>query len=71
MLVDPRHQIGDADEVFGSAGCVQRDAQIEVFEPDLLPRTTERDALGCFAVNLCQGLAERGFKISTARSRPN
>jgi hypothetical protein len=50
-LVDPGHQIGDVDQVFGRAGCVERDAEIEVFKPDLLPRTTERDALGCLAVH--------------------
>jgi len=61
-LVDPRLPPDEVDRVLFAAGCEQRHADIQVFEPDLLPQTAERDALGCFAVHLCQDLAERGFK---------
>jgi hypothetical protein len=59
-LIDPRIPLNTIDEATWDD--YRRQGTIEVVDASLLPRTTERDALGCFAVHLCQDLAERGFK---------
>ncbi len=57
-LIDPRHPIGEIDEMLAPLGYDERMDTIQVVEPSLLPATTEADALASLCVHVQQRLSD-------------